>query len=204
MKKGLKIALIVLIGIIAFDTLQAKIFNNSPLLKIRNNLDSESINYIDKGIFVNHYHCSDNEEVTTWKDVKFACSIKEESNEEKYLKTIDNTIIELSILKNWHYEEQTFEDSKFALKLYKDSQDKYATLNFYNNPFSVCGTGRTTKELILNNGITAIIGYYGEPIWSDITFYELNPNIAFINNGLEEDETQDFLEMVKTLNIEDK
>ena len=87
MKKGLKIALIVLIGIIAFDTLQAKIFNNSPLLKIRNNLDSESINYIDKGIFVNHYHCSNKEKVTTWKGIKFACP-EEENSDEKIEKEI--------------------------------------------------------------------------------------------------------------------
>ena len=190
------------VGIIVVDTLQAKIFNNSPLLKIKDNLDGGTIDYIDKGIFVNHYHCN-NEKVTTWKKTKFACSIKEEFSEEKYSKTIDNTIIELSILKNWHYEEMTFEDSKFALKLYKNSQDKYATLNLYNNSFSVCGTGRTIEEITLNNGITATIGYYGEPIWSDISFYELNPNIAFINNGLGKEDTKEFLEIVRTLNIEE-
>ena len=204
MKKSLKITLIVLgvlIGIVALDTLQAKIFNNSPLLKIRDNLDGGSLDYVDKGLFVNYYHCNNSEKVTTWKKIKFACSAKEESNEEKYFKIIDNTTIELSILKNWHYEEMTLEDSKFALKLYKNSQDKYATLNFYNNSFTVCGTGRTTEEITLNNGILATIGYYGEPIWSDISFYELNPNIAFINNGLEKEDTEEFLEIVKTLNI---
>ena len=58
MKKGLKITLIVLgvlVGIIVLDTLQAKIFNSSPLLKIRDNLDGGDIDYIDKGIFVNHW-----------------------------------------------------------------------------------------------------------------------------------------------------
>ena len=210
MKKGLKSTLIVLgvlVGIIALDTLQAKIFDNSPLLKIRDNLDGGSLDYIDKGIFVNHYHCNNNENVTIWKKTKFACSVKEESNEEsneeKYSKKIDNTTIELSIFKDWHYEEITFENSKFALKLYKDSQDNYAILNFYKDPFGVCGTGRTTEEITLNNGIIATIGYYDEPIWSDISFYDFNPNIAFTNNGLEKDETEEFLEIVKTLNIKD-
>ena len=80
MKKGLKITLIVLgvlVGIVALDTLQAKIFDNSPILKIRDNLDGGSIDYIDKGIFVNHYHCNNNEKVTTWKGTKFACSMEE-------------------------------------------------------------------------------------------------------------------------------
>ena len=80
MKKGLKIALIVigvLVGIITLDTLQAKIFDNSPLLKIRDNLDGETLDYIDKGIFVNHYHCTNNEKATTWKGTKFSCAVKE-------------------------------------------------------------------------------------------------------------------------------
>ena len=80
MKKFLKVILIVLfalVGIIAIDTLQAKIFDNSPLLKIRDNFDGGSIDYIDKGLFVNHYHCNNSEKVTTWKGVKFACSVKE-------------------------------------------------------------------------------------------------------------------------------
>ena len=85
MKKGLKITLIVLgvlLGIVALDTLQAKVFDNSPLLKIRENLDGGTLDYIDKGIFVNHYHCNNNEDVTTWKGTKFACSVKESNTEE--------------------------------------------------------------------------------------------------------------------------
>ena len=85
MKKSLKITLIVigvLVGIIAIDTLQAKIFDNSPLLKIRDNLDGGTIDYIDKGIFVNHYHCNNNENVTTWKGTKFTCSEKESDPKE--------------------------------------------------------------------------------------------------------------------------
>ena len=80
MKKVLKITLIVigvLVSIIILDTFQAKIFDNSPLLKIRNNLDGGSTDYIDKGILVNHYHCNNNEKATVWKNTKFACSIKE-------------------------------------------------------------------------------------------------------------------------------
>ena len=85
MKKGLKITLIILgalVGVILLDTLQAKIFDNSPLLKIRDNLDGGTIDYIDKGIFVNHYHCNNNEKVTTWKGTKFACSMKENNTKE--------------------------------------------------------------------------------------------------------------------------
>ena len=93
MKKGLKITLIVLgvlVGIVVLDTLQAKVFDNSPLLKIRDNLDGGTLDYIDKGIFVNHYHCNNNEDVTTWKRTKFACSVTEIS-----LNDINDKIINL-------------------------------------------------------------------------------------------------------------
>ena len=79
MKKGLKITLIVLsilLGIVIIDTLQAKIFDNAPLLKIRENLDKENDSYIDKGILTNYYHCSNDEKNTTWKWTKYACPVK--------------------------------------------------------------------------------------------------------------------------------
>ncbi len=95
MKKSLKVILIilsVLISVIVLDTLQAKIFDHSPLLKIRDNLDGGSIDYIDKGIFVNHYYCNNKEQVTTWKKTKYACPISETKTNEFdfYLKMQEN------------------------------------------------------------------------------------------------------------------
>ncbi len=85
MKKGLKITLIVLgvlLGIVVLDTLQAKIFDNSPLIKIRKNFKDGYVQYMDKGILVNHYHCVNNDEKTTWKSTKYACPIEESNTEE--------------------------------------------------------------------------------------------------------------------------
>ena len=80
MKKGLKITLIILgvvIGIVVLDTLQALLFDNSPIIKIRENNDGGSTDYIDKGIFVNHYYCINKEENTVFKNVKYTCPIIE-------------------------------------------------------------------------------------------------------------------------------
>lgn len=82
MKKGLKIILIVLgvlLGIVALDTLQAKVFDNSPIIKLRETYYGGEIYYIDKGLLVNHYHCNNNEKVTTWKGTKFACPIYDDN-----------------------------------------------------------------------------------------------------------------------------
>ena len=114
MKKGLKITLIVLgilIGIVVLDTLQAKVFGNSPLLKIRDNFDGGTLDYIDKGIFVNHYHCNNNERVTTWKGTKFACSVKE-SNTEKFDFYLTKPEIHNDIRFNDYF---TFENRKIYL-----------------------------------------------------------------------------------------
>ncbi len=84
MKKGLKITLIVLVillGIILLDTFQAKVFDNSPLLKIRETYNGGETYYIDKGLLVNHYRCNNFEEATVWKNTKFACSLPENFKE---------------------------------------------------------------------------------------------------------------------------
>ena len=83
MKKGLKITLIVLgvlIVIITLDTMQAKIFDNSPFIKIRKEFKDGYVQYIDKGLLVNHYHCGNNKEKTTWKSTKYACPIYKKNN----------------------------------------------------------------------------------------------------------------------------
>ena len=79
MKKSLKITLIVLgvlIGIIVLDTIQAKVFNNSPILHIREHINKcNEKDYIDKGIIVNHYNFN-NEEKTLFKSAKYDCNLR--------------------------------------------------------------------------------------------------------------------------------
>ncbi len=78
MKKSLKIFLIVLlilIGVIAIDTIKAIVFNNSPILHIREYINKcNEKDYIDKGIIVNHYNCN-NESKTLFKNTKYNCMV---------------------------------------------------------------------------------------------------------------------------------
>ena len=129
-----------------------------------------------------------------------------EEIEKNYSKIIDNINIELSIPNDWNYEEipQNKENNsyKFALKLYKNEESKNAVLYFYNNPFGVCGTGRTDEKIHLNNGTEVVVGYYdNNENWSDVSFYKLNHNIALINYGLEGAEAKEVLDFIKTINI---
>lgn len=134
MKKGLKITLIVLgvlVGIVALDTLQAKIFDNSPLLKIRDNLDGGSTDYIDKGLFVNHYHCNNNEKVTTWKGTKFACPMseknegKQENDEHSFYGKIVESHETYIIVEPNEDEEERKSSDKFLINLEKNNDAIY-------------------------------------------------------------------------------
>lgn len=133
-------------------------------------------------------------------------TISHEENEQNYCKMIDNTKLELSIPSEWKYEEMPKNEEndfyKYALKLYKNNENQYAMLYFYNNQFGVCGTGRTSENVFLDNGKKAYIGYYdGNRNWNDISFYDINKYIAVMNYGLTDADADEVIEFIKTINI---
>lgn len=149
--------------------------------------------------------------VTDREDFKFnveniSSNPVDTKSHEKYSAIIDNVKLELNIPNEWKYEEVPKDEKndfyKYALKMYKNNEKQYAMLYFYNNPFGVCGTGRTAENITLNNGKQATIGYYdGNKIWSDISFYNINKNVAIMNNGLMDAEANEAIDVIKTINI---
>ncbi len=138
MKKTLKVFLIiigVLVGIVALDTLQAKIFNNSPLFKIRETIYGDDAYYVDKGLLVNHYHCK-NENTTTWKGTKYSCPVNIIT-----LNDINDKIVNL-ISKNeedntnYAYNYIDVEKQVIVVGLVDNSQDKQE--EFIIQTFSSC------------------------------------------------------------------
>ena len=128
-----------------------------------------------------------------------------ESNE-KISKVVDNVKLELNIPNEWKYEELPKNEENdiysYALKLYKDDDSKYATLYLYYNKFGVCGTDRTSKNITLDNGKEATIGYYDEnDSWSDISFYDMNKNVVVLNYGLVGSQADELIQIIKTINI---
>lgn len=142
---------------------------------------------------------------STW-GTKYAPVMEEQQNKnyQKYSKTINNINFELNIPNEWKYKEGTIDNDtyEYALKLYKNSEEQYAMIYYYKNQFGVCGTGRTSKTITLSNGNEATIGYYdGNKNWSDISFFNINKNIAVVNKELTYDEAEELLEIIKTVNI---
>ena len=122
---------------------------------------------------------------------------------EKYEKVVDGVSISFTKLAGWKYEElPATEEYKFALKFYKSSNDKYATLYFYNNIAGVCGTDCRVNTLNLNNGNKLNVGYSTvDNIWRDIFFSLNSKDITIINHTLDKVEAENFLEMVKTFDV---
>ena len=180
MKKGLKITLIVLgvlVGVIIFDTLQAKIFDNSPLLKIRDNLDGGSTDYIDKGLFVNHYHCNNNEKVTTWKKEKYTCPVSNNTSNRVSIKATPlNALTE--------YNSVSIEDETFILNLFK--RYEYTT--------ETCD-GEATYELMIDKDTYGIEVYgYGNPDYKT----ELHITVPGKEIVLNEEDSLKLLQIINT------
>ena len=109
-------------------------------------------------------------------------------------------------MNGWNYKEiQAAEndDYIYALKLFKSNEEQCAILYFYKENFGVCGSERTSQNITLNNGKQAVVGYYGNSDeWIDISFAEMNHNIAIINRNLQKNDNDEIIKIIKTINIE--
>lgn len=218
---GISLGIIVVLSIIFFMIDNNRVSKQlKPIFCIKNPAgvmnDGGTVEYFGLGYKVIDFHTLagfDDIKIGTWfmKYEDFSSEMRkyeiktDEDNEMNYSKTIDGIMIELNIPNEWNYEEikESKDDNfKFALNFYKSSKENNATLYFYNSMFAVCGTGLTEEKITLNNGKEANVGYYdGNKDWNFISFYELNRNIAFINNRLDSSEAKEVLEFVKTINI---
>ena len=76
-KKTLITTLCSIIGLIFLDFIIALSFNNSPIIKIRDNYNGGDTVYKDKGIFTNTYKCSNGKTKTVLKTTKYVCPMND-------------------------------------------------------------------------------------------------------------------------------
>ena len=76
MKKYVKIILII-IGIfsvfLVIDCIQAKVLNNSPLIKITKNIDGSTVDRLDVGVLTKTYYCVEDTKKTIFKWEEYTC-----------------------------------------------------------------------------------------------------------------------------------
>ena len=76
-KKYILIAVFSIIILIIIDISQALIFQNSPVLKIREQFDGGTLYYKDKGLITYTYNCIGEKRKTVLKWEKYSCPLKE-------------------------------------------------------------------------------------------------------------------------------
>lgn len=91
MNKKLRVILIILgilIGILLIDTLQAKIFNNSPFIRFTEDYNGGNLYKKNKGILVDNYIYTNGDKKTVFKWEKYTNpaddNIKKEDNKNKF------------------------------------------------------------------------------------------------------------------------
>lgn len=75
MSKGIKIFLIVILAVLVFvliDSIQAKLFNNRPILKLVEDYNGGNLYQKDKGIFVYTYIYTDGTQKTVFRWEKYS------------------------------------------------------------------------------------------------------------------------------------
>ena len=128
-KKYILIAVFSIIILIIIDILQALIFQNSPVLKIREHFNGGTLYYKDKGIITYTYNCIGEKRKTVLKWKKYSCPLKETTfeiiDESKNIK--DFTCAEAL--------EEIYRDDEYIYFL-SCMKSKYIKVNYSPNHFS--------------------------------------------------------------------
>ena len=111
----------------------------------------------------------------------------------------ENEDLFINLSDAWKYEvsgDET-EEYEYAINFLNLDTENKMTLYSYKNLFGVCGTGLETKEITLDDGNIASVGYYdGNERW---TFINLGDNIVIQNDGLTVETSNEALSMIKTM-----
>ena len=77
MKRNVKKIIIVIgviISIILLDSIQALVFDNNPIIKIKEYYNGGDLNYKSKGLFVDTYNCTNGKKDTQLKGGSYSCN----------------------------------------------------------------------------------------------------------------------------------
>ena len=74
MIKKILIVIGIIFGIILLDSIQAMVFNNNPIIKIKEYYNGGNINYKSKGILVDTINCTNGKKNTVIKGFSYSCN----------------------------------------------------------------------------------------------------------------------------------
>ena len=74
MKKKILIIISIILGIIILDSVQAFVFDNNPIIKIKEYYNGGDLNYKSKGLLVDTINCTNGNKDTVLKGFSYSCS----------------------------------------------------------------------------------------------------------------------------------
>ncbi len=131
MKKIVKfigILIIIAVVVILVDTIQAKVFDNSPILKVTENNDGGSLDRIDKGILVDTYVFTDGEKHTVfkWEDYTYTAN---EDNENEDTPFTDDELSTMALDYFLNNTEDPLERDEYSVGISRDVPEIYQDQN---------------------------------------------------------------------------
>ena len=74
MKKKILIVIVVIVGIVLVDSIQALVYDANPIIKIKEYYNGGDLNYKSKGLLVDTINCSNGNRDTVIKGFSYSCS----------------------------------------------------------------------------------------------------------------------------------
>lgn len=112
----------------------------------------------------------------------------------------ENEDLLINLLDGWTYESLNEEPERYeyVIAFYSPSGENKMSLCAYKDMFGVCGTGLEIKDITLDIGNTASVGYYdGSERWSFINFGD---NVVMHSESyLKPEDVKETLSMIKTM-----
>ena len=197
MRKGLKITLIILgifLVIIILDTLQSKIFDNSPIIKITENYNKGNLLKKDKGLFVYTYTFKNGEKITVYKWEKYSTPVENSKDSTNYESEGNKEMKSINIIINNEKYSAVFEDNETADEFFNllpqefnmkelNGNEKYVYMN-YSLPTNSTNPKHITAGDIMLYGNNCLVIFY-KSFDTNYTYTKIGhiDNLPSLGNG---------------------
>lgn len=174
MKKAIKktaIVIVIVVAVLVLDSIQALVFDNSPLIKVRKYYNGGDLNYKDGGLLVETYCGTNGNKDTVIKG--FSYSLSDDTYDEEYKNRKTNKLFDIT---TGPYSSDTLkivtEKETYSIE---DKVIKYSITNVDDKEHSIAGDSDCFSLHILVDGEWKQVGTKSEHYWNSLAQI-LNPN----------------------------
>lgn len=174
MKKVIKkVAIIIgiVVAVLVLDSIQALIFDNSPLIKVRKYYDGSDLHYKDGGLLVETYCGTNGNKDTVIKG--FSYSLSDDTYDEEYKNRKTNKLFDITT-EPYSLDALKIVTEKEAYSI-EDKVIKYSITNTDDKEHSIAGDSDCFSLHMLVEGEWKRLGTKSEHSWNSLAQI-LNPN----------------------------